>query len=98
MAREVKYVCDRCSHEQKDDQQMWQIGIILHHSDHHLHNFPTSDIKGKQLWCRKCVESISLLDPPPEAKEHVPLPPLSLEEQLRSILGEIVREEIEGQC
>ena len=83
------YTCDKCRHEQEDNDQMWEIGVVVQHHGHPA--YTKEDPKVKGLWCRKCVEGLGLLplnggkpsdEPPPE--------PPSLEEMVR----EIVREEM----
>lgn len=87
------YTCDKCGHEQTDDEQMWDIGVsVAYHSFAQRDNYRKEPVK-KELWCRACVVKLGLLSTSSVTSDpSQPETPLTLED----IIREIIREEIDS--
>lgn len=86
------YTCDKCGHEQTNDNQMWNIGVAIHHQAHDSRYAYSREPMVKGLWCRPCIESIGLLCPAPKPDDKDVKPAPTLEDMIR----EIVANEVEG--
>ncbi len=92
MGIKTHFICDKCKKDQDTDDQMWTVGIVVHHEVRYLRQAP--NINCKQIWCRACIESVGGLGHlavKPEKGSPVPVPP-TLEDNIR----EIIREETGG--
>lgn len=90
---ETKWVCDRCGHTQPTNEQMWNVAVAAKSIDSSAWSYQSS-----AMWCRNCMIRIGVLPPAvhiPAQMKAAPESPLTLEQQLRKIIGEIAREEAE---
>lgn len=87
MAIKTTYTCDRCGHEQDNDDQMLEIGIVYRHL-----RFSFSPHPGKNaLWCRKCTDEVGIT-PVQKTADPQPPPRLTLEDLIRELIREEVRD------
>ena len=84
------YKCDKCGHEQETNDQMWNIGVSVSHHGSQIGRYETP--RGKEMWCRKCIEKLGLL-PAHGGKPQKPDEPKSAPPSLEDMVREIVREE-----
>ncbi len=83
------YTCDRCAHDQTDDDQMWRIKLFVEYfGSVYDKQYPWKEV----LWCRACVVSVLGALPQSEADPPQPDPEPTMEDMVRSI----VQQEVAG--
>ena len=94
MARETKYVCDKCGHEQENHTQMWNVKVFCEHVGHaHSGTFAYHNPQKQEMWCRKCTEAVGLNTAMKDKDQsHVIQPPPTLDELVRKFIDEAVEE------
>lgn len=92
MASRTIYTCDRCSVEQNSNKKMWWVGVYISSCDYGSSTISRPSVV--QQWCNKCVEETGFrfITPPPNTEN--PPAQLTLEQKLRSLIGEIALEEV----
>jgi len=87
MAKTITYICDRCKAEKRDDGKFLHTVRVSVNSD---------DLtRWVRYWCEPCMTETGLLHLPCGIKpeEAVPPPPLTLEEVIRQIVREEIKEQ-----
>ena len=91
MSIRTTYTCDRCNHSQPTNEQIWNVAVSVWHDGHSEPKLYELHPKS-EMWCRKCVEELGILQPYKLPAPHVPETEPSLEDQIR----EIVRDELQA--
>ncbi len=85
----ITYTCDKCSHAQDNNTQMWEISLHLEHANQQQNAYISRTPAVKELWCRRCVVKLQLLPFPKAEKNDPPPPPKpTLEDMIREIIHE----------
>lgn len=94
MAIKNIFICDRCGKDQEGGQQMWHVGAFI--ESYTYGSKEISKPRDSQLWCRACCVKTGFIfrDKPENDGSVSPIPEPTLEQKLRELIGEIVREEM----
>jgi hypothetical protein len=87
MAKTITYICDRCGAEKQDNDKFLHVVQVS--------VFNANQIRWVRYWCEPCMTATGLFHLPRGIKPEnaVPPAPLTLEEVIRQIVREEIKEQ-----